>query len=158
MHKGRIYPYTPYYWTTEGWFWPGFVPWKMDCEILEPYFPPWDTIVPSAALVSDAGIVDYSRKLITYHWTLIYPQVATDMWLSLEKLYYPDPWCRWRASIGIAGVETAVAYYFQPFPQIVVGEIDDAQWRLLDDPNSITGGPRLQYGPTNYADGGSPWP
>lgn len=157
MHKGRIYPYTPKYWATEGWFWPGFVPWKMDGEILVPGIV-WNPYVSAQILgPSNPSTVALNGKSVRYSWNLSPPDIATSIAVSLSKQHYTQgDYCRWQIVLTQGAVVLDRVYQFQPFPQYSVFTTSDL-WTNVDNPDGVTGGPQVLFGPSNYADGGSPW-
>lgn len=70
-HLGRISPFHPTYWATLGWFWPGFVPWKLFVSLGFNLNPPWNRLPDFEEFVTDEGFHD-------------------DLPLSMNWVGYPD--------------------------------------------------------------------
>jgi hypothetical protein len=158
MHKGRPYPFHPSYWSTEAWFYHGFMPWKMFGDVTGSLMPPWNALDPSWSGISDPGIVNSDRTIIRYHFDITPPSFATDLDVNCElSIISGTKWARWRAYIGDGGPAWSEAILLQDFPQRVV-LADGFDFALPAPPYTSAAGPPLRFRPATYAEGGSPWP
>lgn len=158
-HKGlQGYPYHPNYWATEGWFWRGFMPWKMTGMMLAPGNPPWDAIPHDWVGFSDAGICSTDSKVITYHWSIVGNTQTFDLHVSCDRVGSgPLMKCRWLASIGLPMHVWATAFCVQDYPQYTVqGYPFDLT--TPSPPYTSAIGPPLFFQPSTWFEGGSPWP
>lgn len=158
MHKGRIYPYSPQYYTTEGWFWPGFVPWKMELELIFVSLPPSPQFSPGFMGTSDAGVVSADRQSITYHWSLPSGGLASDFFVECYSNYYGAvKLCVIHCYSELDGVNTGEVWNYQPAGQRAFGTWLPELYRLIDDPEAPPVEMGFVMGYSDYAQGGSPW-
>ena len=68
MHVGRIYPFHPMYWGTECWFWPNFIPWKLQWGTTIGQDPPWTVLTLPQLVYSGAGLLSTDRKTVEYQF------------------------------------------------------------------------------------------
>lgn len=157
MHRGKDYPYAPEYWATEGFFWPGFVPWKMRSFLSVSQASPWDALLVPFNQIS--AVVEYvpDRTQCAYVWTLDTPSVPDHLRLSLEQLDLSGTLYNvWKAQLITAGMPIADAWLFQENPQYVCAGAGTRWWDVFD-PSTSPAGPDLNFLPATYAEGGSPW-
>lgn len=157
MHKGLDYPFHPKYWATEAWFWPGFVPWKMTFNGSVGNTYPWSAVWTSYNMVSDAGVVTPDSLKVRYSWEINVIGVADVMKLQLELAEISGvQYAHRHVWLELADVDIAHLYHFQTFPQrrcVVSGP----GWMESDDPSDTAADQWLEFRPTTYAEGGSPW-
>lgn len=157
MHKGRNYPYYPYYWATESWFWPGFVPWKMRSILAATPGSPWDNLATPFDAISEAGEVVPDCTQISYHYPLEAPSTATDLYVSLEMITVDDVhFARWKAILRNSGSLVAEAWLYQDFPQYSVST-GITGWNLINVVLPTSPFLYLICQPATYEEGGSPW-
>lgn len=156
MHKGRIYPYHPIYWATEGWFWPGFVPWKLTLDVFDNGLPPWNIYSAGYGEVSIAGVVHPSRTLVTYDFVHFSPAFGLRVQLDSGVIAGVKQ-CRYRMILLSGVVEWAQAIRLDPIPQTVVFA---NSWPFVfpDPPYTANQSPPYQIKAARYDQGGSPWP
>lgn len=157
MHRGRTYPYHPNYWATECIFWPGFVPWKMVSSVTRVNTAPWDKIVVGSVGVSDVGICVPDSTQISWHWSLVPPNLATDLVLSVEMISFLGVnYCRWKLKLSLGIVEVADAWWYQPYPSFTSGFISGS-CTDVNNPDGSGNAVWIQCSCATYAEGGSPW-
>lgn len=158
MHKGRPYPYHPHYDVTDGWFWPGFLPWKLGLDVYNNGLPPWNIYPSGYGEVSQPGVPFTNNKGVIYDFTHFNPsfglRVELDTFLSAGKKF-----CRYRLRLLGAGglVEFAQAIHAPPVPQRVVFATN-YEFVFPDPPYTANQSPPYQLTPSRYDQGGSPWP
>lgn len=159
MHKGHRYPFHPFFFSTEAWFWPGYVPWKMRLNVIGSPGPPWDALVDAQVVFSEAGIPSTGFQVIEYHfWLPQPPDLVSEAYLRMFKDEIDGvKYAVWEFSLFDGTSRYPTAWYFDSFPQRVVQRSGNPWW-MTYDPLSIPTGPNFQFRPANYAEGGSPWP
>lgn len=157
MHKGRPYPYHPFYWSTEAWFYRGFVPWKLVGEDLAGTWGyPFDHFhFANGGEVSAEGIADPDYKVITY--TFVQEGNPATLRVLLDKFMDgATPKARWRTAIAWDGITRGTAYLLQTYPQrVVLGEGCDMV--ICPPPSAAEGKPNYRFSPATYSQGGSPY-
>lgn len=158
MHRGRPYPRHPEYWSTEGWFWPGFVPWKLTCKRTGEADMPWAMIPTDQLFVSEPGIHPARPVVIEYRFILVPGTPPVELIVFLRRHgEKPGPYkCLWTATLGGSEQVFSTAYAFQTYPQKVVA-LDGFDYSVPQDPYTSTAGPPLRCRPADYAQGGSPY-
>jgi hypothetical protein len=157
MHRGRTYPYAVDYWVTEGWFWPGFLPWRMHLYVEFPVTDPWDIAAPGTELISDPIEYSLDRKTATYVWNLggsPVNKLTAELALVMAG---PGGLVVWEFQLTSGITLVATGMELQPYPQRQVYSTNGVQ--LF--PICFSGGSRcrmwLTFRPATYAEGGSPW-
>lgn len=157
-HDGRHYPFCVEYWATEGWFWPGFVPYKLVGLALPPLNPPWNVLLIGWTGVSDPVQVSTDVKTVSYTFHPTGSMGGLVLVVSLDKIgVLESRQCRWRATIGDGVSWWATAYLMQDYPQYAVAA-NGFDYSLPSPPYTSDDGPNLQFRPATYAEGGSPYP
>lgn len=157
-HKGRTYPYAVHYWATEGWFWPGFVPWRMHLLFASAPGLPWSLLSPGTELISDPVIYQNRDRRARYTFTIVSGLVyvlTVDLQVVSKGI---NGLVSWFLTMKQASVVQGTAMELQPYPQRVV--FSDATIQTY--PGCVSGGGVCPTGyvfrPATYAEGGSPYP
>jgi hypothetical protein len=157
MHRGRPYPYHPLYWSTEAWFWRGFVPWKLKVTQLGTSFFPWDQWYATSPVISFEGEAPGDAKRMDYVADVGDGTHYRRLIISLDKVDIgPTSYARWRMTMTDGGPGWCTAYALQPFPQRVVF-VDSWDYTLPTPPYTCPTVPLIQCEPATYAEGGSPY-
>ena len=156
MHAGKSYPFHPVYWVTEGWFWPGFCPWKLDLDVYNNGSPPWNIFHSGYFETSEPGIISNNRQSVAYPFTAHFPSYALRVILDTTT-FAGVKQCRWTMSLLSGVVEWARAVELKPVPQY---RIFNRTWTYVmpDPPYTANDPPPYQVTPSPYFIGGSPWP
>lgn len=155
MHKGRIYPFHPVYWATEGWMWPGYVPWKLGLEVFATPLPPWNLYLSGYGEISQPGVVSTNRQAVTYDFTHFAPSwgiIVTLDTILLSAVKY----ARWRMTLVSGAITYSQAIATQPaMHKTVFCNV----WPIVipSPPYTPTASPPFQITPAIYSQGGSPW-
>ena len=147
MHVGHDYPYHWYYWSTECFFWPGYVPWQMMCanSFSQPY--PWDRVSIFSAEPSGQGLLVPDCTQITWRWYATGSYLYNILRVSVEQEKIGGRnYAVWKATIGNIFVDAASVWYFQPAPKYLCA-IPVDYWWTLHDPDSAKNGPALGFSP-----------
>lgn len=156
MHKGRTYPYHPVYWVTEGWFWPGYCPWKVTLDVFNNGNPPWNIYTSGYGEVSQPGFISTNRLFVRYDFTYHAPAFGLQLFLDSPVISGVKQ-CRWLMRLVSGVVTWAEAVRLKPIPQ---RSVFNNLWPLVYPamPYTATASPPYQFTATNYSLGGSPWP
>lgn len=157
MHKGLRYPFHPEYQSTEAWFWPGFLPWRMHGRSLADAAQPWDHVPTGWTGVSDAGVPSNDRTWVDYTFPAVLGGLTAAFKLTVLRTgTLPHFLATWKIRIPATGTMWADATLIQTYPQRIVfasGFID-----FMGHAGYGGGlGPFLEFKPATYAQGGSPW-
>jgi len=158
MHKGKYYPYHPIYYATEGWFWPGYVPWKMFFfSIQSPAPPRWDVIPVGYQSVSAPGVTSSNDRIITYEFPgVIGTQFGAIVLEMFMKSYSGVKYCVWHALCYQLAYPPSEAWNFQLFPS-TQPNTGNTLWWVTEDPMIPPDGFLMSIELANYAQGGSPY-
>jgi hypothetical protein len=158
MHAGRRYPFARKYWTTQAWFWPGFLPWKMCLHSKASTWFPYSQLPDDLDWISDEVTYNPNATIATYKWDLATP---SPMHLVMELDMLTGPllkYARWLGVLETIGIPDRRLECLQAFPQRKV--LSYAVLQMV--PPSISGCPAgiipWEFRPATYAQGGSPWP
>lgn len=157
MHRGKTYPYLPEYWSTEAWFFPGFVPWKMWVESGGNLEGAWMNLPQDFVCVTDPGIPGptYFNPLWEHLFYVSEDEVLLQIFLS--KGYHAEvPIAQWDLRLWVNGLQVAGGRAAQSYPQFQV-YVTDPELRRIDDEGNDLGPLDLLIRPATYAEGGSPW-
>jgi len=158
MHKGRTYPYLPEYFCVPGFFWPGFVPWKIKLVATSASKPPpWSAIPLNYVGISGSGEPDSTANEV--QWIL--DNTGLPFGYDFDFTAGPD---LITGSGGIAmilnlnylGNRISQAWDILPFPQYRFG-INGFANITPPPPPPFTTGLNMVVSVANYAEGGSPW-
>lgn len=158
MHKGKTYCYNPEYWATVGWFWPGYVPWKMAADSLGNSPVPWALADASMTAISSPCINLVDETEAVYWFTLATFAGILDMKARLDTMIVDGVQvCRWRLSLGVGSVVWSTALAIQAFPQKVV--LCDTWDSVLPQPRTPPHAvPLIRLRPATWEESGSPYP
>lgn len=158
MHVGRAYPYHPSYWSGMAWFWPGWVPWKVHCELGQVAPPPFSILPFPWSGLSGPGEADDDGAAIDYT-IRVYPELEEPyLVLTLDRSdVLGVAYARWRCTLRDGGGAWGTAFLLQEFPQRVVS-CPGFEYVVPAPPYTGTGGPEIRIRPATYAEGGSPFP
>lgn len=157
MHKGRPYPYHPSYWATEGWFYRGFMPWRMKLTVTSAMVNPWDCLPIGYTAISDPGVPSLDSKVIYYDWIeigLFFP-VNFRLTAKKETLAGSDI-CSWRGDMRFHDGQHVAGFESQVYPQRVVY----LNFMRIVVPVPVTdfgSNICMMFEPASYEEGGSPW-
>lgn len=151
MHKGRSYPWDWYYWSTECFFYPGYVPWQMATVVSLGQPVPWFNV---GNLVQQSYNANHFGDATQVSWNW-YPDLPDDPFnyfvLSVEQESFSGVvYAVWKLTYTEITVK-GVAYYFQPAPLYSCG-IPVAPWWSLHDPTSARDGPYLGFRPALWSE------
>lgn len=158
MHKGRTYPFHPTFWSTEGWFWPGFVPWKLLGCATPPFNGAWNNIPIGWTGLSFEGQPSDDRTSILYQF-IVKPGVPVyRLWviMELEDVGHVKR-CKWTVLLRRATLNIQSAECRQEFPQRQVLTSLADEWCSVEGYPSDPP-PLFTFQPANYGQGGDPWP
>lgn len=157
-HKGRPYPFHPSYWSTEAWFYPGFVPWKMIAEQVGGLRPFFGCSFGSPDPISEPGVPSYDSTSIEYDFEPVNDCLVIFFQLTLLKVGSGTSSKAAWVLVSIYWDHTSEYQIMeQDYPQRVV--LSPAF--LLSIPNPDVGPTIFQYvqfSPADYEKGGSPYP
>lgn len=159
MHKGRTYPFAPHFWKGSGWFWPGYLPWKL--KIFQPFTlapPPWDQMPNPFEVISSGEASSDGQQFGLWYAHLGNLTAISDLIITAERILDPpDIFCRWKVEgTGDVGV-VATAYALQAYPQYRVF-VNEWSYSLPGPPDFSGVPPVFLIEPATYGEGGSPWP
>lgn len=157
MHRGKIYPYHPAFWTAPAWFWPGFVPWKLRATVGDTLPPPWNVLFDGLVSVSEPG--EPSADYGSVEYLIPCPPLANLYQLVVTLDLHgtgANRSARWRMTIGQNGIGWATAFALQPYPQYLC-KCESWDYTIPAPPYTSASGPDIVLLPATYAQGGSPW-
>jgi hypothetical protein len=158
MHKGKHYCYHPEYWAAVGWFWPGYIPWRMKLIPVGAGDSPWDPSNITGSMLSWAGIPAIDRTSMAYKFLGSNPYGPLAIDVTLDTVVISGTrLCRWRATIGNGSAGWGTAFALQVFPQTVC-RLDTWDYTLPNPPYLPPSVARFQLVPAVWAESGSPYP
>lgn len=157
MHKGRRYPFHPTFWVLWNYFWPGFMPWKMNWSA-GGLFDAFITFTgnPPYPVISDPGeIIDPGH--IRYTWPVTWPALCDSFALDIysELRFVDQRWVTWHAQCFLSSVLVQEGFLSVNEPQYSPQIEGEWQQALSDHFEPVTGD--LVFFPATYKQGGSPW-
>jgi len=156
VHKGRSYPFLWWYWATEAWFWPGFVPWKFRAAWSSFLLPPFDALGNSFVGTSGGGTVVSDRTQAAWAWTVsVSPNVYT-LRLSMEQIEVSGvKYARSKLDFALAsgGPLLGEAWLYQDFPQYAI-DLNNKRWGLVNLVVPPAPYLSLDLRPANYSEAG----
>lgn len=158
MHKGRHYPFHPDYWSTESWFWPGFVPWKMRAAELPIGVTLFGCPFGTPVLISEPGEPSSTTKSIDYAFNLVATCLIKTFVVTMERT---GSFGAYRASWTVAATYWDDSIESQTMTQEYPQRVVLSPVFVLTIPPVVPGPPITQHArffPATYAEGGSPWP
>lgn len=157
MHKGRHYPFHPSRPCGLAWFWPGFLPWKLRFDGPTSHDGPWAVVGDLVSAISEPGEPTDDISEVIY--SFVDPPVPADVELEVRcarREYGGILVARWEMYLWESGVNTAIAWTNQPYPQL---QVLLPVWERSTNPLGTIEftPPSFVATPANYADGGDPW-
>lgn len=150
MHKGRSYPYDWYFWGTECFFWPGFVPWQLRVTNFPGVGYPWDQLshISVACSIPAIGVPD--RTQVYWEWPMGGVGGLIRVRVSVEKeMIYGRDWAVWNADAYDIAFNHTTVWLFQGHPQytfLAPGQ----HWWTVHDPHAGATGPFLGFRPARW--------
>lgn len=156
-HKGRPYPYHPDYWSTEAWFWPGYVPWKLKGLRVDAKDDPWDFCIFPNPQISEAGIPSTDRKVMSYTFNIGTGCLVTMIVVEMDlQGGHPGGLARWTVTAIYWDATSDTEVKTQEFPQRVV-DSPVFEFEVPDpgcEPFDLV---FVKFQPASYEEGGTPW-
>jgi hypothetical protein len=157
-HDGRHYPYLPFYWATEAWFWPGFVPWRMIVEQLDTTPPFWGCSLVSSIPPSLPGATNPDCTEVSYQFESDGFCLVSGFNLTMRRTGVPGAFkAVWNVQSFYWDGSSETQDLEQSYPQRVV----ESPAFVIHVP-SLDPGPAIRmrghFLPANYEEGGSPYP
>jgi hypothetical protein len=157
MHKGRHYPYHPQFWVNTIFFWPGFIPWKMNFWSGIIGFPCNEvTSLATFPLVSKPGVI-LDVEQVRYDWPIDWTSQADLMVLFLKATTLDGlRVAEWHLQLTLLDAVQMDCYFYQSYWQTTC-ENNGSFW--YPNPGDPVGSPNALpfIKSATYAVGGSPW-
>jgi hypothetical protein len=150
MHKGKEYPFHWYYWGTECFFWPGYVPWQMLLTPVTASPAPWQGVWQSTPRVFREG--EYVADKTQFWWEVVLDH--SPLWpflrISVEQeVFAGQTYAVWKAVLFNLFTTGAEAWYFQPSP-LYFTRVINSQWWTAHDPATPQNGPYIAFRPAAW--------